>query len=273
MIKIILASFLSFQILSAGLVDAIALKVNDDIVTLYDIDEKMQVLKVSKEQAVNMIVDELLFKQELKNNNISVNSTDINNYLQNVAKSNNMTIDQFKAAVSAQQNYDVYEDSVKQKIAKYKLSQKVLRGELKQATTEDMKIYYDNNQELFEVAKELKTIRYESKNQQDLVKVTQNPMFTSASIKKVEETINLETSNNQIKYLFSGVKQNGFTKIAKYNDGFVIYYVTQKEGVSLISFEQVKEKIFNVLMKDREEKFLKEYFNSLRLKSNIEVLR
>lgn len=273
MIKIFFALLLTFKILSAGLVDAIALKVNDDIITLYDIDEKMQTLKISKQQAVNMIVDELLFQQEIKTHSIQVTEFDINQYLQNLARSNNMNLDQFKQAVSAQQNFDLFLANIKQQLLRYKLSQKVLRGKLKDANEADLKIYYENNQMFFEIAKRIDAIKYSSAEQNYLKQVIENPMFSNPEVQKTTQSIDLENSNEQIKYLFSGVAVNSFTKIAKDGTNFVMYYITKKQDVSVISFENVKSRIYNIIMKEREDKFLKEYFNSLRIRSNIEVVR
>ncbi len=273
MIKIFISLVLSLQILSAGLVDAIAIKVNDDIVTLYDIDEKMQNNNVNKETAVNMIIDELLFQQELEKHRIIVSDVDIEGYLVKLAQSNKMQLEQFKEAVKQQQNYDVFIDSVKQKLQKLKLSQKVIRGNLKAATDEDIKIYYDNNQNLFEVAKKIDTLRYLSKDKNLLVEVSKNPMYFNNAINRENETIDLEKANNQVRYLFSGIKKGQFTKIATTNNGYVIYFVKEKKEVSALPFTQVKDRIYNIIMQDRESKFLKEYFNNLRIKSDIEVLR
>ncbi len=44
-------------------------------------------------------------------------------------------------------------------------------------------------------------------------------------------------------------------------------------GVTTLKFEDVKSKIFNTLMSEREQKFLKEYFEKLKLTADIKVIR
>lgn len=59
--KLLFAFLLSASVASAGLVDAIALVVNDDPITLYDIEKRKYEKNLSKEDAVSQLVDEALF--------------------------------------------------------------------------------------------------------------------------------------------------------------------------------------------------------------------
>ena len=74
-------------ILSAGLVDGIALVVNEEPITLYDIDKKMLESNLSKKDAVSLLIDELLYEQELRKYNIEVDIFDVNNYIEKIRKS------------------------------------------------------------------------------------------------------------------------------------------------------------------------------------------
>jgi hypothetical protein len=63
MTKIIFTIMLSFSFTYAGLINAIAITVNDDPITLVDIDNKMLEKRLSKDQAVVILIYELLYKQ------------------------------------------------------------------------------------------------------------------------------------------------------------------------------------------------------------------
>jgi hypothetical protein len=40
-----------------------------------------------------------------------------------------------------------------------------------------------------------------------------------------------------------------------------------------VPFKEVKNKIFNIIMSQREQKYLKEYFKKLKLKADIKIIR
>ncbi len=271
--KILLSVFMIASLATAGLVDAIALKVNNDIVTLVDIDNKMQSLNVDKQTAVNLIVDEMLYEQELKRNHIVVSNDEIENQIANIAASNNMPIDQFKQAVKQQTNYDIFENDIKKKLLKAKLSKKVIAGNLRMATQEDTKIYYENNQNLFSVASKIDVVKYNSIDQNLLIQVTKNPMFFNESIARVEETIDMENTDGNLRYLLNGIENGKFTKIVQGENGFNMYFVKTRKDITILQFEKVKDKIFQIIMQNRENKYLKDYFNQLRLTADIEVVR
>jgi IS1 family transposase len=52
-----------------------------------------------------------------------------------------------------------------------------------------------------------------------------------------------------------------------------MFLINKKEGEIIESFESVKEKIFNIVMGQREQKFLKEYFEKLKITADIKVIR
>jgi hypothetical protein len=85
--KLLFSILLSLSIANAGLIDAVALTVNNDAITLYDIEKKSEQNNVNKNQAVSMLIDELLYEQELKKHNITVSLFDVNNHLEKVAAS------------------------------------------------------------------------------------------------------------------------------------------------------------------------------------------
>ena len=124
--RVLLSTFLISSIANAGLIDAIAIKVNNEIITLVEIDHKMQVQKLDKQTAVNLIIDEMLFRQEVKKNRILVSNLDIEEQLSKIASLNNMTLDKFKQVVKAQTNYDIYIKNIQESILKAKLSRKIL---------------------------------------------------------------------------------------------------------------------------------------------------
>ena len=116
MTKIILTvAFLAIN-LYAGLVNAIAITVNETPITLFDIDKEVVSKKISQDKAVSQLIDAILYEQELKKNRISVDIFDVDNYIEKLAASNNMNVLDFKTLVRQQQNYTIFREKIKKTI-------------------------------------------------------------------------------------------------------------------------------------------------------------
>ncbi|SKB45952.1 peptidylprolyl isomerase [Malaciobacter marinus] len=272
--KLLGTLLLSTTISFAGLVDAVALVVNDEPITLYDIDKRMVESKVSKKEAVSSLIDEALYEQLLQEKNISVDIFDVNNYLEKIAASNGMDLYTFKSVVKQKyKNYDAYEDEIRKRIQREKLIGQLVRGNLKIATQEDLKIYYKNNKNQFTTAKTIDVVQYASKNKKALLEIQNNPMTVNNEVSRSNISLDQEKLNSQMRFLLNDTKINQFTPIITADEQYVTLLVTQKKGVNTLAFEDVKDKIFTVLMQKREQNFLKEYFEKLKLTANIKVVR
>lgn len=272
--KFLISVFLCVGVLNAGMIDSIALTVNNDAVTLYDIDKKMAQTGANKKQAVGMIIDELLYKQELEKHNISASILDVNAYLEKIAAQNGMDLYAFKSIVKQQYpDYAAFEEETKKRILQEKLVQKLVRGNIKVATKEDLELYYNNNIARFKTAETFKVKEYSSKNKALLAKIIQNPMITSDEVNVKELTLNHNSLNGQIQFLLNSTKTNAFSPIFTANQHYVTLFVAQKTGETTQSFEAVQNEIFNTVMGQREQKFLKEYFEKLKLTADIKVVR
>lgn len=272
--KIIFSLIMSLTISFAGIVDAIALVVNDDPITLFDIEKKKYENKLSKEDAVSQLIDEVLFSQLVRKNHISADIFDVNNYLEKLAASNGMDLYTFKSIIKQKyKDYGKYEEQTKTLIIRQKLTNKLVRGNLKIASEEDLKIYYENNSSKFQMASKVSAIQYSSKNKVELNKVRKAPMANIPGISKSRIELDQSNLNPQLRYIINETKINQFTPIFTSNKQFVSLLIVEKEDEETIEFEDVRDRIFNIVMQDREKKYLKDYFEKLKLSADIKVVR
>lgn len=256
------------------MIDAIALVVNNEPITVYDIDQRMAKTKEKKAAAVSALIDKKLFDQEIEKKNISADVFDINNYLEKIAASNGMDLYTFKSIVKQKyKDYDAFEEGIKQQVLKDKLAQQLVRGKLAVANDDDLKIYYDNNISQFTTAKTLKVVQYTSKNKRDLQMSQKTPMSNIQSVQKTSIELNQAQLNSQLRYMINNTKENQFTPIFTADKQYVSLFIVKKEGVETLPFEEVKKRIFAVVMQEREKAFLKEYFEKLKLTADIKIVR
>merc|ERR1711941_247264 len=255
--KKLLLSFLLLASSSyAGTIDALALVVNDDPITLYDIEKRKVEKNLTKETAVSQLVDEALFNQLVSKHNITADIFDINNYMEKLAASNGMDLYTFKSIIKQKyKDYDAYEEQTKELIMRQKLTDKLVRGNLKVATEEDLKIYYENNASKFKMASGVKAIQYSSKSKADLNNVKNNPMMNIPSVSKRPIDLDQRNLNPQLRFIINETSLNQFTPIFTSNKQFVTLQIIQKEDQQTIPFADVRDRIFNIVMQDREKKY------------------
>ena len=270
--------FLSLIFLSvyslAGLINAVAVKINNDVITLFDIDQIVLEKNISKNNAVTYLIDKALFAQEIKKQNISVDIFDTNKYLEKLAAANGMDLYNFKSLIKQKyKNQSIFDDEIKERILKEKLTQSLLRGNLTVAPQEDMKLYYDNNQNQYQSSVSYEVIQYASKNRRALLLTKKNPMALIKELKKKEVTLENSKLSSQIKYILNETKAGEYTSIFTANKHYVMLYIKKKNGLKTQNFEEVKSLIFNQIMSEREKRFLDEHFKKARITANIEVIR
>jgi hypothetical protein len=272
--RVLFTLMATFTISNAEILNGLALTVNDEPITVSDINEKMAETKLKKIDAVGLLVDQILYNQELAKQNINVDIFELNNYLEKMAATNGMDLYAFKSILRQKnKNFEEFEAQTKKELLKRKLADKLVRGNIAIATEEDLKIYYDNNQNMFSTAKTIEVTQYASKNKRALLTIAQNPMAMFNEVVKKDFVLEQDKLNPQLKFLLNDTKNGAFTPIFTADRNFVMFYVKNKSGITTLKFEDVKYKIFNTLMSEREQKFLKDYFEKLKLTADIKVIR
>jgi len=273
-LRVFLIWIFLINLVYAGLINAIAILVNNEPITLYDIDLKMQKEYISKKEAIDKLIEEILYKQELRKNNIEVDIFDVDNYIKRLASLNGLTPYEFKNAISARQDYEEFEKELKRRILHEKLVRKISAGKIKLATDEDLKIYYQNHINEFKIPKSVEVTLYMSKKRFALEKIKQNPLISQQDVIVKNLTINLdEKISNEVKFILINTKEKSFSPIFIENKAYNMFYIIDKKGIKTIPFKEVKNKIFQIVMKQREDEFLKDYFIKLRLKADIKFLK
>ena len=274
MYKLFLALLVSSGISFAGIVNGVALTVNDQPITIYDIDKTVSINKISKNEAVGLLIDKTLYEQAVSQNNITADVFDVNEYIERLAKANGMDLYSFKAIVKQKYaNYADFEEEAKDAVIRQKLIQKIVKGQLAVATQEDMELYYEKNKGQFSTSKAYEVTQYTSKNKASLSNAINNPMVIAADVEKTSLKLGVQSLQPQMQFLLNDTKLNTFTPIFTANKQFVSLFVIKKEGTTSLDFETVKAKIFNDMMSLREKKYLKDYFEKQKLTADIKIVR
>lgn len=267
--------FLTFSLINiqAGLINSIAVKVNKEIITSVDVDNKMQEKKISKEKAIILLVDEALYQQSLKNLNIKIDIEEMNKYIKELAKKNKMTSSQFKKAVKQEQNYKSFTKSLQKRLTYEKFVAKVSSNKLQKVTEDEMLEYYHDNKYRYKQASKVDLRVYATKNKNALYLTQENPMMLNNEVEIQNITLNLNDINKEVKNIIEKTKVGSFSSIFTNQGVHNMFYLIKKHAVVITKFIKVKNSIFNKLMIKRQNEFLKTYFESLKATAKIEILQ
>jgi peptidyl-prolyl cis-trans isomerase SurA len=151
----------------ALLVERIVAVVNDDIITLselntklspfaakikssgYTADKERKLLYTVREQVLNQLIEETLAKQEVKRANINVSEMEIDAMIERLKESRFYTDEEFRAALKQQGlNMADYRTRLKEEIMRSKLVNLEVRSKII-ITQDDLKTYYDNHADAY----------------------------------------------------------------------------------------------------------------------------
>ncbi len=277
MLRILLLFTLFFLQLQAKMIDAIAVKVGDEIITTYEIQKEAQIAHMNFIQARDILIRKKLEKLEIQKRHITVSEDEIYSEIRRIAASNHMTISQFYDAIRQSNglNSTQLKEKIKERLLSQKLYQSIAISKMEQPSDEEIKEYYDLHKKQFSQPSFFDVIIYSAKNKALLEKKIQNPMFFSPQIQQQIQRIQPQLLNPQIKQLLFKTPEGHFTPIIPnaQNSYMVIYIQKIGETSQPKDFKMIKPQIINTMMNEKRIEILDDYFAKLQNNTDVKILR
>lgn len=256
------------------IVGGVAIKVNGDPITLYEIKLIQKDKGFSKDQAIEFLVAQRLKTQEIERLKINIDDERLDREIENIATQNQMNLQQFLLALKQEGiEYEMYRDELKDQIETRELMRNVLLS-ADTSSEDEIHKYYNKHKSEFNTPKEVEVARYTSKNPKLLERTRANPNTAISGVEKTQEKLELDALNPQVAQLFSSLKEGKFSPILDSGGGtYVTFRVIKKIGQSTMSFEEARNYIAQKLSQNNQEKVLSEYFEKIKQKAHIQTLR
>jgi len=145
---------------AAEIVSGIAATVNDDVITIYEVNrETAQLLKEAEKRgpvtdairqqvrtaALNALIDKRLVQEKIKELNIQVSEEEVRQAVEEIKKQNNMTQDGLVAALLTQGlTFDQYKAQLKEQLERIRLMGQEVRAKI-QVSDREIQDYYTAN--------------------------------------------------------------------------------------------------------------------------------
>nr|WP_314542317.1 peptidylprolyl isomerase [uncultured Campylobacter sp.] len=263
----------ALNLYSAQMINGIAAIVENEPITLYEVYSLKEQLRASEQDALNLLIRDRLEDAQIKNLNISVTPFELNDRIESIAKQNGMTNSQFRSSIQAQgMDFLEFKNNIEKKMLQEKLYKSILAEAGKNVNEQKAKMYFDANPDKFKVFSTAKVVLYRAKNPEELEAQKTSPSLLS-SVQTQELSLDYQSIDPRLAAIISGTNNGEFTQILQGADSFDMFYIKEKIGSYTPSFADVKDNVINELYQGEQEKLMADYFDKLRAKAKIQILR
>lgn len=272
--RALLLSCVASAILYAGIVDGVAVTVNSKAITMYEIVKLSESAKISREEAVEKLIEKKIEESELAKQNIYIDDFDIEKKVEQIASSNGMTLLTFKDALNARLiDYSAYKNEIKNKMARERLYQKITYQKYTPAEESELKLFYENNKDMFKSPKIIEAVQYSSKNQANLESLISSPLSDPKGIDKENLIVESASLEPALRYLLTNTKDGSFTQIMSVDGKFVSFYIKDKKDFFVPEFDSIRGEVQAAYNSKKEEDAVREYFEKLKAAAKIKIVR
>ncbi len=269
--KLILLGLIALITLThAKMIDGIAFIVEGEAVTTAEIRAVKQQLRISKEKATNLLIQDRLQKSAMKN--ITVSEDAVDEKIAQIAAQNNVSISKMQKILKQRgTTWIKYRSSIKESMKKEKFYKEKVVATISDPSEDELKIFYKNRKKEFAIPSSVKMIEYSSKSEKSMRKFLQTKKrknIKSRSVKKSTKEINPDLLRTILQ------TQNGFfTRPFNAGDRYISYKVISRHGKVNISFEAAKAAVAAKWKQQQQGKALKDYFEKMKTDADIQVIR
>ena len=301
---------------AAEIVDRIVAIVNNEVISLYELDQtaapyiqkvkesqyppdvERQVLFEIRSQVLNELINQKLTDQELKQQNISVSENEVDNTIERLKESRQITDEELRKFLEDEGiTYDEYRTQTKRQILRARLVNLEVRSKIV-ITEQDIKDYY--NQHIAEYGGEKKyklsnifirvspvATEYERNSARNvmesiLAELEAGKPFDTLKNIEIDSSqrleggdlgeFSLEDLSSHLREIIEKLNTGEFTPVLQEPFGYQIVYVEKKiesVGKSLTeATNEIEDKLFNQIVDQRYQSWLQ----SLRDRSHIKII-
>ncbi len=275
MLKLLLPFFL-LTVLQAKMVDAVAVIVEGEPITLYDITQEMQLAHVSKKEAIDILIRKKLEALEIKKKGIRVSEDEVYDEIRRLAEANHMTISQFYDAVRESNGLSSSQlkEKIKERLLSQKLYQSIAMSKMSEPDEREIEEYFKLHKEEFVHPAFYDVIIYSAPDKELLMQKLSNPMFYSEKIKQTQQRIDYDKLPPALAKMLDATKEGAFTQIVPDGKGGYMSFYIEKRGPSTeADLEKLRPLIVNAIMNQKRKEILDDYFAKLKDSADIKILR
>ncbi|EPP1573260.1 peptidylprolyl isomerase [Campylobacter lari] len=273
--KFLISCCFTANILYAQTLGGVAMVVENQPITLYDIEQTMKELKTNdKQKAIAFLVDDKVQQSEAKKLGIYISTFELNEKLAQIAKGNKTDINGLQTKIEKDGlSFEVFKNKVRKDLEREKLYRSIMQNAKINIDDQALKHFYESNLDKFSTFSNIDLVVYNSTNPELLQQLAQNPMYKNSQIKSKAISLNAASIDPRLLALLNNTKIGEFTPVLNGENAYIAYFVKEKYGKNPIEFDLIKDQVSNVYTLTQREQALKNHLDKIRANAHIEELR
>jgi peptidyl-prolyl cis-trans isomerase SurA len=308
-IALLLLLCIGLNTASAAVVSRIAAVVNTDIITTYQLDQKLQEqlakqdtqpspaqLGALRQELLSRMIEETLVQQRVKALRLSVSDEEIETALLDVQQKNQLTREELEDAVTLQgMDFQAYRDNLAEQILRYKLIGEEVRSQIDVPEREIVE-YYRAHLDDYRLAPEVhlsaitfpvsgKASEQERQKIKSVVREALERLRNNEDFDQVVDSYNLTYGatgsdmgnvayadlNPEFLAAIESVADGGYSDPVEMKEAILLFRINQRQAGGLRQFDDVKFDIYQTIMDQKTDARIKEWTKSLKTKAYIDI--
>jgi len=308
-IALLLLLCIGLNTASAAVVSRIAAVVNTDIITTYQLDQKLQEqlakqekqpspaqLGALRQELLSRMIEETLVQQRVKALRLSVSDEEIETALLDVQQKNQLTREELEDAVTLQgMEFQAYRDNLAEQILRYKLIGEEVRSQVDVPEREIVE-YYRAHLDDYRLAPEvhlsaitfpvsgkasdqerqkIKSVVREAlerlRNNEDFDQVVNSYNLTYGATGSDMGNVAYADLNPEFLAAIEAVVDGGYSDPVEMKEAILLFRINQRQAGGLRQFDDVKFDIYQTIMDQKTDARIKEWTKSLKTKAYIDI--
>lgn len=272
----LLLSSLLFSFALSAPIGGVAVLVKNSPITLYEITQEMKQSGTDATKSADALIRKKLEQLEAKEKKISVTSSEIQEEMERMAKQNNLSSEQFLDAMKTARgiNESELKAKIEESIRGQKLYSSIAFSKMAQPTPAEEAEYYQLHLNEFSHPDRYDVTTYVAATAETLQAKIDDPMRNVANITTKDEKIPAKDINPQLAQILNNIEVGRFGPILPNGkNSFMSFYMKDKQNLITENLESVRPQIANMIMGEKRNQVLNDYFTRLRLSADIKILR
>ena len=304
-ILFVFISFLSFCLpVSAEVVDKIVAIVNNDIITLvqlnkgteiyrqkieassYSDQEKNKMMEKIDLKILNVMIDNSLTHQEAKKYRINVSENSIDKAIETMMQTRSLTKEELEKALKLEGlTIDEYRENIRKQMLQNKLINHAVKSKVI-VMESDIKKYYQEHTEKYSANKKYHLRNILMNDEDEIKKIRnnidgKNSFITYAQNNSIAPNaedggdlgfFDIASFSDNIKKEISKLQKNQLTDVISTARGFQLFYVEDIVDQSGKAYDSAYDEIHKILYDKQMEKKFKTWLESLKTKAHIRIM-
>lgn len=267
--------FLLFCVIfaAAELINGVAIIVNNEPITLYEINKTAKELKIDKQKAVELLINDRIEQAQIKKMGNAVSDFELENEIKKMLTANESDLASLKAELNAKgQSYEDFKKEYKKQLEKRKLYEAVASGAKVDYSEEGAQAYYELHSDEFMLYESISVNSYNAQSSELLENFRANKAKIKG-IKQNSELLTLQNTDPRLVVFLSSIAVGEFSPVLEDDEGFVLYEIKGKNRPQKLPYSEIKEQVQSIYTNKQRQDFIKDFFDKEHSKANIVYLR